>query len=80
MLARVKWLTVSDPDCEELSRRVRGQTIPARQVGTARIVLLAAEGRPAAEIAGLVGCHSTVQGVESSGAETKVTNLDIINL
>jgi len=56
MAARVKVLTVVQGDREELERRVRSQTIPVRQSRRARIVLLAAQGCPAAEIGELVGC------------------------
>jgi transposase len=56
MANRVKTLTVSAGDRVELERRVRSQTGQAREARRARVVLLAAEGRPAAEIAELVGC------------------------
>jgi transposase len=56
MANRVKTVTVSTKDRGELERWVRSQTGAARDARRARIVLLAAEGLPAAEIAELVGC------------------------
>jgi transposase len=56
MANRVKTVTVSAADRVELERRVRSQAGSARDARRARIVLLAAEGRPAEEIAELVGC------------------------
>lgn len=58
MANRVKTVTVSAADRAELERRVRSQTGSARDARRARIVLLAAQGRPAAEIAELVGCSA----------------------
>jgi transposase len=62
MANRVKTVTVSAADRMELERRVRSQTGSARDARRARIVLLAAEGRPAAEIAELVGCSVNTAG------------------
>lgn len=56
MANRIKTVTVPASDRAELERRVRSQTGSARYARRARIVLLAAEGRPAAEIVELVGC------------------------
>jgi transposase len=56
MANRVKTVTVSAADRAELERRVRSQAGSARDARRARIVLLAAEGRTAEEIAELVGC------------------------
>jgi transposase len=56
MAAQAMLLHVTEADRVELERRVRSQTVPARDARRARIVLLAAEGRPALEIAELVGC------------------------
>ena len=56
MANRVKQVVVSATDRAELERRVRSQTGSARDARRARIVLLAAEGRPAAEVAELAGC------------------------
>ena len=47
---------MSAADVEVLEGRVRAKGLPARQVERARIVLLAAEGLPAARIAERVGC------------------------
>jgi transposase len=52
----VKVLSVSEADREELERRLRSQTLPAAAARRARIVLLAAQGVPGAQIAQLVGC------------------------
>ena len=49
-------MSVSAADRVELERRARSQTGSAGGARRARIVLLAAEGRPAVEIADLVGC------------------------
>ena len=56
MANRVKQVVVPAGDRAELEQRVRSQTGSARDARRARIVLLAAEGRPAAEVAELVGC------------------------
>jgi transposase len=56
MAARAKLVSIPKVDQVELERRVRSQTIPARQAKRARIVLLAGQGLPAAEIAERVGC------------------------
>lgn len=56
MANHVKSVTVSAADRDELQRRVRSQVGSARDARRARIVLLAAEGRPAGEIAEVVGC------------------------
>ena len=62
MANRVKTVTVSAADRVELERRVRAQTGSARDARRARIVLLAAQGHPAAEIAELVGCSVNTAG------------------
>jgi transposase len=56
MANRVKVLYVNERDRAELERRVRAKSGPARVVERARIVLLASEGYPGAEIARRVGC------------------------
>ncbi|MQB02010.1 MAG: helix-turn-helix domain-containing protein, partial [Actinobacteria bacterium] len=56
MGAHAMVVEVSERDRAELERRVRSHTLPARDARRARIVLLAAEGRAALEIAELVGC------------------------
>ncbi len=53
---------MSSADRAELERRVRSQTGSARDARRARIVLLADEGRSAAEIAELVGCSVNTVG------------------
>ena len=55
MANQVKRLSVSADDRVELERRVRSQTGQARDGKRARIVLLAADGRPGVEIADMVG-------------------------
>ena len=54
MANRINTVTVSAADRAVLERRVRSQMGPARDAWRARIVLLAADGWPAAEIAELV--------------------------
>ncbi|MGH9201685.1 MAG: IS630 family transposase [Vicinamibacterales bacterium] len=49
-------LELSDADEGILRERVRAKSLPAREIERARIVLLAAEGIPADEIAQRVGC------------------------
>ena len=56
MANRAKTVSVSAGDRVEFERRVRSQNGSARDARRARIVLLAAEGRPAVQIAELVGC------------------------
>ena len=56
MPALAKRIEVSDEDRRELERIVRSLTEEVRMVERAQIVLYAAEGRPAAEIGGIVGC------------------------
>jgi transposase len=56
MPARAKSLALSHADAEELRTRTRSKSLSAREVERARIVLLAAEGVPAATIAERVGC------------------------
>ena len=56
MANRAKVLRIDPADSEALRTRVRAKSSPARVVERARIVLLAAEGLPAAEIASRVGC------------------------
>lgn len=53
---RVKSLALSTTDERELRSRARSKSLSAREVERARIVLLAAEGLPAATIAERVGC------------------------
>ncbi|CAN5318306.1 IS630-like element ISMsm5 family transposase [soil metagenome] len=56
MANRVKVLSVSERDRDELERRVRAKSSPARTVERARIVLLSADGCSGVEIAERVGC------------------------
>lgn len=56
MANHAKVLRVADADEEALRSQVRAKSSPARVVERARIVLLAAEGLPADEIAKRVGC------------------------
>lgn len=53
---RARAVALSEADEIELNTRVRSKSLPARDVERARIVLLAARGLPAAEIAERVGC------------------------
>ena len=46
---------MSERDRQELERRVRSKTLPARQVERARIVLLSTEGLSGVEIAERIG-------------------------
>src|SRR3982750_811721 len=56
MAAHVRTVNVPETDRRGLERRGRGKGAPARVVGRARIVLLAADGVPGQQIATLVGC------------------------
>jgi transposase len=56
MAAHVRTVEVPEADRRELQRRARSKGAPAREVERARIVLLAADGMPGKEIAGIVGC------------------------
>ena len=56
MAAHVRVVDVSDADRRVLQRRMRDKGVPTREVQRARIVLLAAEGVPGKQIAGIVGC------------------------
>ncbi len=56
MANRVRVLAVSERDREELERRVRSKTSPAREVERARIVLLSTQGLSGVQIAEQVGC------------------------
>jgi transposase len=56
MANHAKVLDVSEEDRQVLVSRVQARTVPVRDLERARIVLLAAEGLPAAEIAARVGC------------------------
>lgn len=56
MANHAKVLEVSQHDAEVLHRQTRSKSLPAKVVERARIVLLAAEGLPAATIAERVGC------------------------
>ena len=58
MTALAKRIGIGVDDRRELERIVRSRTAERRAVERARIVLAAAEGRPAARIAGEVGCRS----------------------
>jgi transposase len=53
---RARSVVLSQADETELGARTRSKSLPARAVERARIVLLAAEGLPAAVIAERVGC------------------------
>lgn len=53
---RARAVALSEADTIELNTRARSKSLPARDVERARIVLLAARGLPAAEIAERVGC------------------------
>jgi transposase len=53
---QAKVVTVPERDREELERRLRSQTAPARDVARARIVLLSAQGLSGVAIAERVGC------------------------
>ncbi len=56
MANKIKTLHVPKADAVELQRRVKTKSLSAREVERARIVLLAADGLAAWEIAELVGC------------------------
>jgi transposase len=56
MANHVKVLDVSEEDRQVLQSRVQARTVSVRDLERARIVLLAAEGLPADEIAARVGC------------------------
>src|SRR4051794_12690095 len=56
MAAHVRTVNVPEADRRELERRARDKGAPARGVGRARVVLLAADGGPGQQIATLVGC------------------------
>jgi transposase len=56
MANHAKVLDVSEEDREVLQSRVQARTVSVRDLERARIVLLAAQGLPAAEIAARVGC------------------------
>jgi transposase-like protein len=56
MANHAKVLDVSEEDRQALQSRVQARTVPVRDLERARIVLLAAEGLPAAEIAARVEC------------------------
>ena len=56
MANHVKVLDVFEEDRQVLQSRVQARTVPVRDLERARIVLLAAQGLPAAEIAARVGC------------------------
>ena len=59
MAAKAKRIVVSAEDRAALERIVRSRTAERRMVERARIVLEAAEGRPAEQIARTVGCSLT---------------------
>ena len=56
MANHVKVLDVSEENHEVLQSRVQARTVSVRDLERARIVLLAAQGLPAVEIAARVGC------------------------
>ena len=56
MANHAKVLDVSEEDRKVLQSRVQARTVSVRDRERARIVLLAANGMPAAEIAAEVGC------------------------
>jgi transposase-like protein len=56
MANRARILDVSEEDRQVLASRVQARTVSVRDLERARIVLLAAGGLPAAEIASRVGC------------------------
>src|SRR3982750_544375 len=56
MAAHVRTVQVPEADRRVLERRARDRGAPARVVGRARIVLLAADGVPGQQIAAMVGC------------------------
>jgi transposase len=56
MANHAKVLDVSEEDRQVLQSRVQARTVPVRDLERARIVLLAAEGLPAADIAARLGC------------------------
>ena len=56
MANHAKVLDVSEEDRQVLQSRVQARTVSVRDRERARIVLLAAEGLPAAQIAAEVGC------------------------
>ena len=77
MAAPAKVLALHDGDRDELERRLRSHTTPARDARRARIVLLAAEGRPALEIAELVGVSEpTVTKWRAAYAQRGLTGLE----
>ena len=74
---RVRTLTLTGEERAELRGRVRAKAQPARWVERARIVLLAADGVPGAEIAERVGCSEpTVIRWRSRFAEHRLAGLD----
>src|SRR3954469_23728784 len=56
MAAHGRKVEIPEADRRVLQRRARDKGAPAREVERARIVLLAADGVPGREIAGIVGC------------------------
>jgi hypothetical protein len=71
--ALAKRIGIGVEDRRELERIVRSRTAERRAVERARIVLAAADGRPAARIAGEVGCSE--QTVKKCGAVSRRTVL-----
>jgi len=77
MANQAKVLSVSEADMQVLAAQARAKSSPAKIVERARIVMLAAEGLPAEEIAKRVGCsRPTVVGwrqrYEQGGLEALV--------
>ncbi|MFN2490451.1 MAG: helix-turn-helix domain-containing protein, partial [Actinomycetota bacterium] len=56
MANRATSVALAPGDAQELAARARSKALSAREVERARIVLLAAQGLPAATIAQRVGC------------------------
>ncbi|MGH3922230.1 MAG: helix-turn-helix domain-containing protein, partial [Pseudonocardiaceae bacterium] len=53
---RIRAIKASDSDREELERRTRAKTLPARTVERARIILLSADGHTGRQVAARIGC------------------------
>ena len=70
MANHAKVLDVSEGDRQVLQSRVQARTVSVRDLERARIVLLAAEGLPAAEIAARVGCSRPTVTLWRSRYET----------
>jgi transposase len=70
MANHAKVLDVSEEDRQVLVSRVQARTVSVRDLERARIVLLAAEGLPAGEIAARVGCSRPTVTLWRSRYET----------